>query len=205
METQMLSGVIEAILFASGEAVTIQDIADTLHVTIMEIESALSFLEKGYVETEHGIKLMRLDEKLQLKTKETYADYVKAVLQPIQSQGLSQAALETLSIIAYCQPVTRGEIEAIRGVKTEYVIASLLAKKLIEIRGKKNVIGKPHLYGTTEEFLRHFGISSLEELPKKLDTIQGIAQYNKYESQRVDKDNDDYVVEQQEEVTSAEA
>ncbi|MHB1315852.1 MAG: SMC-Scp complex subunit ScpB [Christensenellales bacterium] len=178
MDTKTLSGIIESILFAAGDAVALADIANALQLTTIEVESALHFLEQNALQEGRGIVIMRLNEKVQLKTKEEYAEYIKAVLQPIQSQVLSQAALETLSIIAYCQPVTRGEIEAIRGVKTEYVIASLLAKKLIEIRGKKEVIGKPHLYGTTEDFLRHFGLSSLDELPRKLNATHANAQNN---------------------------
>ena len=102
---------------------------------------------------------------MQLGTRSDYAPYIEKLLQPVQKQTLSQAVMETLAVIAYKQPVTRAEIEAVRGVKCDYSVQALMNKRLICEVGRKETIGRPILYGTTDEFLRHFGISSLAELP----------------------------------------
>ena len=109
---------------------------------------------------------------MQLTTRPDYAPYIERLLQPIQKQSLSQAAMETLSIIAYRQPVTKAEIEAVRGVKCDYSVASLVNKELICEVGRRESLGRPILYGTTPKFLQHFGIESLEELPPmKLEAV----------------------------------
>ena len=103
---------------------------------------------------------------MQLATRPDYAPYVEKLLQPVQKQSLSQAVMETLAVIAYKQPVTKAEIEQIRGVKCDYSVQSLVSKGLIEEVGRKETLGRPILYGTTDAFLRHFCLSSLSELPE---------------------------------------
>ena len=157
---------IEAILFVSGEPVEQAELEKALEVTSMELTAALDELEKDFDREKRGIRLLRFGDHVQLGTRPDYAPYVERLLQPIQKQTLSQAVMETLAVIAYKQPVTRGEIEAIRGVKCDYSVQSLVNKRLICEVGRKETLGRPILYGTTDEFLRHFCISSLDELPR---------------------------------------
>ena len=119
-----------------------------------------------------GVRLARFGDSVQLTTRAEYAPYIERLLQPVQKQSLSQAAMETLSIIAYRQPVTKAEIEAVRGVKCDYSVSSLLHKELICEMGRRESLGRPILYGTTTKFLQHFGIESLNELPPmKLEAV----------------------------------
>ncbi|WP_346026586.1 SMC-Scp complex subunit ScpB [Beduinella massiliensis] len=166
MEQVELSKVIEAILFVSGEPVEQAELEKALEVTSMELTAALDELENDFEREKRGIRLLRFGDHVQLGTRPDYAPYVERLLQPIQKQTLSQAVMETLAVIAYKQPVTRGEIEAIRGVKCDYSVQSLVNKRLICEVGRKETLGRPILYGTTDEFLRHFCISSLDELPR---------------------------------------
>lgn len=160
-----LEGRVEAILFVSGEAVRVDELAKALGVSMLEIESALNNLRDDYDFNQRGFMLRRFGHQVQLATRALYADDVVRMLQPVQKQSLSQAAMETLAVVAYKQPVTKAEIEQIRGVKCDYSVQSLMNKNLITEVGRKEALGRPILYGTTEEFLSHFGISSLSELP----------------------------------------
>jgi len=161
-----LSGIIEAILFVSGDPVFIGDIASNLEIAQLDVEHAVEHIQKKYDEQHSGVRLHRFGKHIQLKTRECYAPYVEKMLQPIQRQSLSNAALETLAVVAYRQPVTRLDVEMVRGVKCDYSLQSLVNKNLIEVCGRKDTLGRPFLYRTTDEFLSHFGISSIEELPK---------------------------------------
>ena len=152
MDTPELAHVIEAILFVAGEPVNVNRLA-------------IDALESDYSYHRRGICLKRFGEHIQLSTRAEYAPYVERLLQPIQKQSLSQSALETLAVVAYRQPVTRLDIEAVRGVKCDYSVQSLVNKGLIQEVGRKEALGRPILYGTTDKFLSHFGLSSLEELP----------------------------------------
>lgn len=160
-----LEGRVEAILFVSGEAVRVDEMAKALGVSMLEIESALNTLRDDYDFNQRGFMLRRFGHQVQLATRALYADDVVRMLQPVQKQSLSQAAMETLAVVAYKQPVTKAEIEQIRGVKCDYSVQSLMNKNLITEVGRKEALGRPILYGTTEEFLSHFGITSLSELP----------------------------------------
>jgi segregation and condensation protein B len=157
--------VIEAVLFVAGEPVDVSALGEALDVSEEELTGALAALESGYDLDRRGIRLLRFGSGVQLGTRPQYAPYVERLLQPIQKQSLTQAAMETLAVVAYKQPVTRAEIEAIRGVKCDYSLQSLAQKRLICEVGRKDTLGRPFLYGTTDEFLRHFAISSLDELP----------------------------------------
>lgn len=158
-------GRIEAILFVAGEAVSIKDLARALESSVDETEDAIKQLKDQYDFEQRGFTLKQFGSKVQLGTRSLYAQDVVRLLQPVQRQSLSQAAMETLAIIAYRQPVTRAEIEAVRGVKCDYSIQSLSIKGLITEVGRKETLGRPILFGTTDEFLSHFGIQSLDELP----------------------------------------
>ena len=130
-----------------------------------ELENNLEQLSDEYDFNQRGFMLKRFGSKVQLATRPLYADAVVRLLQPVQMQSLGQAAMETLAVVAYRQPVTRAEVEQIRGVKCDYSLQSLMIKGLIRETGRKDTIGRPILYGTTDEFLSHFGIRSLEDLP----------------------------------------
>lgn len=167
MEQSQLTGIIEAILFVSGEPVLVSDIAHSLDMTTLELESAVQKLKDEYDLDQRGLRLNRFGGSIQLSIRPEYAPYIEQLLQPVQKQSLSQAALETLSIVAYRQPVTKQDIEAVRGVKCDYSVQSLLQKGLIQDCGRKETLGRPILYETTEKFLQHFGIETLDELPEQ--------------------------------------
>ncbi len=161
-----LSKILEAILFVAGEPLQIAALANALEVTELEVSAAADELASDYDYNRRGICLKRFGTHIQLSTRADYAPQIEKLLQPIQKQSLSQAALETLAVVAYKQPVTRLDIEAVRGVKCDYSVQSLVNKGLIEEVGRKEALGRPILYGTTDAFLSHFGLASLEDLPQ---------------------------------------
>jgi len=156
---------IEAILFVSGDAVEIREIAKALEITELEAVNAVDELQREYDRDRRGMMISRYGGHLKMETRADYAPYVERLLSPIQRQSLSQAAMETLAVIAYRQPVTRLDIEEIRGVKCDYSVQSLLQKGLIKNVGRKEALGRPYLYATTDFFLEHFGITDIRELP----------------------------------------
>ena len=160
-----LKGRIEAILFVAGEAVSIKDLARALQTGEKEIRSAVSALRDEYDYEQRGFLMKRFGDNIQLATRPLYAGDVVRLLQPVQQQSLSQAAMETLAVVAYKQPVTRAEVEQIRGVKCDYSLQSLINKGLIREDGRKDTIGRPILYCTTDDFLSHFGLEGLDGLP----------------------------------------
>ena len=166
LEIKERVGIVEAILFVTGNAVEKKEICRALDMTDAELEETLDALESGYDFDRRGLRLLRFGAHVQLATRPDYAPYVEKLLQPVQKQSLSQAVMETLAVIAYRQPVTKAEIEQIRGVKCDYSVQSLTVKGLIEEVGRKETLGRPILYGTTDTFLRHFCISSVAELPQ---------------------------------------
>lgn len=160
-----LSGRIEAILFVAGEPVRVEDLAKALNVSVRAVENEIVKLRDEYDFHQRGFTLKRFGHQVQLATRALYATDVVHLLQPVQKQSLSQAAMETLAVVAYKQPVTRAEVEQVRGVKCDYSLQSLMNKELIMEVGRKEALGRPILYGTTENFLAHFGLSTLEDLP----------------------------------------
>ena len=166
MDIRELAHVIEAILFVAGEPVDVRDLPQALEATEQETMQAIDQLDSDYSYHRRGICLKRFGSHIQLSTRAEYAPYVERLLQPIQKQSLSQSAMETLAVVAYRQPVTKLEIEAVRGVKCDYSVQSLVNKGLIVEVGRRDTLGRPILYGTTDKFLAHFGLSSLDELPK---------------------------------------
>ena len=165
METNDIPQIIEAVLFVAGEPVAIGEIARAIGVTEMELLPIIEQMEHAYQGGRRGVCLRRYGDHIQLATAPEYAEYVERLLQPVQRQTLSQTALETLAVVAYKQPVTKAEVEQVRGVKCDYSIQSLLHKELIREVGRKEALGRPILYGTTDQFLAHFGISDIRELP----------------------------------------
>lgn len=157
--------IIEAILFVAGDPVSVEELGKALDLSEEETLQAVEALEKEYETSRRGILLRRYGKHLRLETRPECAPYVERMLQPVQRQTLSQAALETLAVVAYRQPATRGDVELVRGVKCDYSIQSLLSKGLIKEIGRKEALGRPILYATTDRFLEHFGISHIRELP----------------------------------------
>ena len=166
MENEKLSGALEAILFITGDPVETKALCAALDVTPLQLAGVVERLQKKY-NGGSGIQLLSFGGSVQLCSNPAYREEVEAMLNPVQRKTLSQASLEVLSIIAYKQPITRAEIEEIRGVKCDYSVMWLLQKGLIEEVGCKETIGRPMLFGTTDLFLRHFGLSSISELPEQ--------------------------------------
>ena len=165
MELEELQRAIEAILFAAGERVELSRLAMALETDEAEIEAAVSALADELAFERRGIRILRLEKGYQMVSSGEMADYITKALETRKPPKLSSSQLEALTIVAYYQPATKAMVEQIRGVDSSYSIGALLNKKLIEEAGRLNVPGRPILYRTTPDFLRTFGISSLEELP----------------------------------------
>ena len=166
MESKEIGPVVEAMLFIAGEPVHLNDLARALEIAPFQLSQALDDWEQEMQRQRRGVVLKRFGEHVQLSTRQEFAPYIEKLLQPVQKQSLSQSALETLAIVAYRQPVTKLEMEQLRGVKSDYSVQSLVKKGLIEEVGRKDVVGRPILYGTTDNFLSHFGLRSLTDLPQ---------------------------------------
>ena len=172
MEPNEIPQILEAILFVAGEPVAVSDLAQALEVSEMEIMHAVEALEREC--ERRGVTVRRYGDHLRMETRAEYAPYVERLLQPVQRQTLSQTAMETLAVIAYRQPVTKGEVEQVRGVKCDYSVQSLLHKGLIREAGRKEALGRPILYATTDRFLEHFGITDIRELPPLPDAQEKV-------------------------------
>ncbi len=178
MEIDKIRGIIEAILFCAGRVVKIKELELAVEINEKDIIEIISDMNKEYKDISRGIEIIRVNDGYQMCTKKEYYEYINPVIDKRMKPKLSQAALEALAIIAYNPRITRAEIEAIRGVSSDAVIYKLLEYNLIEEAGKVDILGKPMSYKTTDEFLRMFGYSSLEELPElpryKIDENQQI-------------------------------
>ena len=173
METVNIKSAIEAILFAAGEPVPAARISLILGVDEEEVFAASKELADEYSFDQRGIRLLRLENKLQLCSSPEYASVITKTLEQRKPPMLSQPALETLAVVAYFQPVTRAYIDQVRGVDSSYTVGVLLDRGLIERCGKLDVPGRPSLLRTTDVFLRTMGVSSLEELPELPDITAG--------------------------------
>ena len=158
-----IAALIESLLFVADHPVTITELATTLDISAAKVEKALAALGESYAD--RCLKIQRLGKRVQLATTPDATPYIERFLGLSISSKLSPAALETLGIIAYKQPVTRPDIEAIRGVSSDGVLRNLLSKGLIEVVGQLETAGRPNQYGTTFEFLKYFGLASLDDLP----------------------------------------
>ncbi len=195
-----LPNIIEGILFVAGNGVECGIIQEKLGISEEELAEAISKIEEKYsTDSGSGINLIRYKDKIQLCTNPDYAESISEVLNPIRERTLSKTALETIAIIAYQQPITRLEIENIRGVSSDYAIQLLLSHNLIEVVGRKDVVGKPLLFGTTDEFLKRFELKSLNDLPKYEELLEQIkvlnvqsgneSIYNEFEVVPLDEDD----------------
>lgn len=192
-----LEDIILGILFVAGEGVEQTFIAEKLEVDIKRVKKAVENLEKRF-SNNCGVHLIKFNNKIQLSSNPEYAEYISTVLNPIRERALTKATLETLAIVAYKQPITRLEIENVRGVNSDYTVQALIDHKLIEVVGRKDAVGKPLLFGTTDEFLKRFGLEDISELPdnealmERIKTIYDEAEdsnqlFNNYEIKPVEE------------------
>ncbi len=165
MNTEKINSAIEAILFANGSSVEPSRIAVALEISEAEAKEHLEELKNEYQNANRGITIIKLKDSYQMVSVKEFAPQIRKVMDLRRNTPLSQAALEVLAVIAYNQPVTKSFVEQIRGVDCSGVIGSLTSKDLIEEKGRLELPGRPLIYGTTENFLRCFNISSIEELP----------------------------------------
>ncbi len=165
MDLYETKAIIEGLLFAAGDSVEIDRIADIIEMDKKTTKEIISKMMDDYNIEKRGIKIIQLGSSYQMCTKPEYFDYIQRLAEPKRMQNLSNAAMEVLSIIAYRQPVTRAMIESIRGVSCDAIINRLIERNLIEETGRLDVPGRPMIFGTTEEFLRSFGVADLTELP----------------------------------------
>lgn len=171
---EKLTQTIEALIFASGKGIAKQDIITSLpEVTVKKIDEAIEKIKEKY-SGDSGVLLLTFNGKYQFGTNSAYGDKLSEILLPLKEKELSKALLETLSIIAYKQPITRAEIEDIRGLNSEYSVQMLSKLNLITVVGRKDAVGRPSLYATTDEFLKKFNIESLECLPEYNSLIDRI-------------------------------
>ncbi|MCL5981042.1 MAG: SMC-Scp complex subunit ScpB [Firmicutes bacterium] len=160
-----LKPLLEALLFVTEEPLPADKLAGITGAALKDIRSCLAELQQEYLVSDRGLQVMEVARGFQLATKPEVAPIVEKLFKEENRYTLSQAALETLAIIAYRQPVTRVDMEAIRGVKVDGVLDTLLKRRFIRVTGRKDAAGRPMLYGTTREFLQYFGLKDLSELP----------------------------------------
>jgi len=167
MDEGKIKGIVEALLFVSERPLSLDRIRDILEDKEKEgIKEVISKLKSEYEEKDKGIRLVEVAGGYQLVTNPEYSEFLKKFYQKTKAERLTSASLETLAIIAYKQPVTKLDIESIRGVDASGILKNLLEKGLICIAGRKDTLGRPFVYRTTRQFLEHFGLKSLDELPK---------------------------------------
>jgi segregation and condensation protein B len=166
METIELKPIVEALLFASDQPLPSSLLAEACECDLAQVSEALLLLSAEYEAGGRGVRLAEIAGGWQFLTREAYAPYLGRMLRGKKKMRLSRPALETLAIIAYKQPVTKGEVDAIRGVDSSGVLNTLLERELVTIRGRSKALGRPLLYGTTTEFLSYFGLHDLNELPR---------------------------------------
>ena len=161
-----LTSAIEAILFAAGDSVPLARLSLVLGVSEQDVETSVKMLQESYAQQQRGMRILRLEDKVQMCSAPEYASFISKTLEQRKPPVLSQPALETLAVVAYFQPVTRAYIEQVRGVDSSYTVGVLNERGLIEACGRLEVPGRPVLFQTTDVFLRTMGISSLAELPE---------------------------------------
>ena len=164
-----LTSAIEAILFAAGDSVPLARLSLVLGVSEQDVETSVKMLQESYTQQQRGMRILRLEDKVQMCSAPEYAPFISKTLEQRKPPVLSQPALETLAVVAYFQPVTRAYIEQVRGVDSSYTVGVLNERGLIEECGRLEVPGRPVLFKTTDVFLRTMGISSLDELPELPD------------------------------------
>ena len=166
MTKKKIKSALESILFVWGDPLEAKTCAELFNMPVSDMLHILRELMQDYEERGSGIRIREMDKSFQLCTAAENDDYIRLLCTPAKQKRLSQPALETLAIIAYKQPVTKAQIDSIRGIKSDRVIEGLMAKNLIAELGRSTAIGRPYLYGTTKEFLKLFGFETLDDLPE---------------------------------------
>lgn len=175
MTTNHIKSALEAMMFIWGEPLSAKDAAEVLNEDWEVVHTCFQELQKSYDEDGRGIRIRQVEKAFQFVSHPDYSDYIERLCTPIKRRRLSQAALEVLAIVAYKQPATKGEIDSIRGIKSDRVMEGLMSRELVKEVGRANGIGRPILYGTTENFLKYFGFTSIKELPE-IEDIEGAIQ-----------------------------
>ncbi len=165
-----LCSLLESILFAAGDTVSIEQLSEIMGISDKQVVETAETLNHDYIDHKRGLRIIKLEDSYQLCTADMFYPYIQKLKEPKRRQNLSPAALETLAVVAYHQPVTRSSIEFIRGVNSDGPVNKLIERGLIEEHGRLDAPGRPILYVTTEEFLRSFGLSSLSGLPDPEET-----------------------------------
>lgn len=173
LDRKSIKSAFESMLYIWGQPLSAKDAADVVDISKKDAIEIFEELADEYEKEERGIMIRRVNESFQFVTRPENADIVKRLCTPVKVRRLSQAALEVLAIIAYRQPVTKGEIDAIRGVKCDRVIEGLQNKDLIYEKGRSDAVGRPILYATTDTFLKNFGFESLDDLPE-IEDLEGV-------------------------------
>lgn len=168
-----IKSAIESMMFVWGKPLDIKEIAEVFNVDKKEIYDYCKELQKEYEQEDRGIIIREVNKSFQFVTRKENLDYIERLCTPVKHKRLSQSALEVLAIVAYKQPVTKGEIEAVRGIKCDRVIEGLAKKDLVMEVGRSDAVGRPILYGTTDEFLKQFGFETLKELPT-IEDLEGV-------------------------------
>jgi len=170
---KVMKSAFESMMFVWGQPLEAKAAADVFNITKQEAYDLFKELQEEYEQEGRGIVIREVNKAFQFVTREENADYIEHLCTPVKARRLSQSALEVLAIVAYKQPVTKGEIEAIRGIKCDRVMEGLMKKDLVCEKGRSDAVGRPILYGTTDAFLKNFGFSSLKELPP-IDDLEGV-------------------------------
>ncbi|GLC32450.1 SMC-Scp complex subunit ScpB [Clostridium omnivorum] len=181
--------IIESILFVSGEPLLLNDISSILECETSFAEMLLQELSEQYNKENRGIQLIKVNAGYQLVTKAKNSEYVQKLLKTNTRQSLSQAALETLAIVAYKQPITRASIDEIRGVKSDRALTTLMDRNLLKESGRLDVVGRPILYSTTDEFLRHFGLDNLKQMPSIDEIVKSIELFDNMDANENKEEN----------------
>ena len=175
VDRERLAAALEALLFSHGAPVTGERLAEVLDTGLKDVHAALDELEMRYAALESGLRLARIAGGFQLTTRVEWKGAIERLMAPKREQALTEAALEALSVIAYRQPITLPELNEIRGVNSHSVVTTLLKHRLVRSRGRKQVVGRPLLYGTTRDFLERFELDRLEDLPKLREFEESLA------------------------------
>lgn len=163
----------ESMMFTWGEPLDVKTAADVMNINRQEAMECFLELKDEYIQEGRGIVIRQINQSFQFVTREENSDYIRRLCTPVKMKKLSQSALEVLAIVAYKQPVTKGEIEAIRGIRCDRVMDGLIKKELVCEKGRADTVGRPILYGTTDVFLKNFGFSSIKDLPE-IEDIESI-------------------------------
>ena len=173
LDKKSIKSAFESMLYIWGQPLEAKDAADVVDISKKDAISIFEELMEEYEKEERGIMIRRINESFQFATRPENADLIRRLCTPVKVKRLSQAALEVLAIIAYRQPVTKGEIDAIRGIKCDRVIEGLVKKELVCEKGRSDAVGRPILYGTTDTFLKNFDFETLDDLPE-IEDLEGV-------------------------------